>query len=199
MWREETAARVSSYLTPGANQGCRVLLTDLCATDSVRCLHPCFSVSLGSSARCVALKRSSSAQASRSLVHKRRALGPQQWSGVLVTTGSSPARQLGSLSLVATVLWLRSRNRLRETVQWLLTGRGGHLLSTASRGRRDRRAARTPTGRMSWAPGTDAPRLHLLSTADRTGGDGSPLVGSTDSGGPLSPSDRAVGQAGRSR
>ena len=191
MWREETAARVSSYLTPGANQGCRVLLTDLCATDSVRCLHPCFSVSLG---QALAASRSSAL-----LVHKRRALGPQQWSGVLVTTGSSPARRLGSLSLVATVLWLRSRNRLRETVQWLLTGRGGHLLSTASRGRRDRRAARTPTGRMSWAPGTDAPRLHLLSTADRTGGDGSPLVGSTDSGGPLSPSDRAVGQAGRSR
>ena len=122
-----------------------------------------------------------------------------QWSAVLVTIGSSPARRLASLSLVATVLWLRSRNRLRETVQWLLTGRGGHLLSTVSRGRRDRRATRTPTGRMSWAPGTDAPRLHLLSTVDRTGGDGSPLVGSTDSGGPLSPSDRAVGQAGRSR
>lgn len=168
--------RVSFYLTPGASQGCR-------ETEDifVPCLPPVFSVSPRSS---FAAHRSSARPGSCC-----------KWSGVLVTTGSSPARQLASSSLVATVRWLRSRNRLRETVQWLSTGRGGHLLSTASRGRRDRK----PTGRVSWALGTDAPRLHLLSTVDRTGGDGSPLVGSTDSVGPLSPSDRAVGQAGRSR
>ena len=132
----------------------------------------------------------------------RAAARVQRWAA-LGATGSSLAGQFGSSSL-ATVLRLRVRiltlSRLREPVLW--------LLSTASRGRlepawkrcirrrttnrRDRRATR-----MGWAPGTDA-QAPMLSTVDRTGGNGSPLAGSTDSGGPLSPSDPAVGPAGRS-
>ena len=132
----------------------------------------------------------------------------QRWADALAATGSSLASQFGSSSL-ATALRLRVRiltlSRLREPVLW--------LLSTVSRGRlepawkrcvrhrttnrRDRRATRTLTGRMGWAPGTDA-QAPMLSTVGRTGGDGSPLAGSTDSGGPLSPSDPAVGPAGRS-
>ena len=161
-------------MIPGASQGCREAFTDcepLKRKRRVQCSPP------------------PEVEASVFFLYRDGARDPEPrpasatWSGALI--GSSLASQLGSSSLAATVLWLRvrilTRSRLRERVLWLL-----------SRGRLE------PARRMGWAPGTDAQRLHLLSTVDRTGGDGSPLAGSTDSGGPLSPSDPAVGPAGRS-
>ena len=158
-------------MIPGASQGCREAFTDCEPEKSrrVQCFPP--PEVEASVFFCTATERATPRAASAT------------WSGALI--GSSLASQLGSSSLAATVLWLRvrilTRSRLRERVLWLL-----------SRGRLE------PARRMGWAPGTDAQRLHLLSTVDRTGGDGSPLAGSTDSGGPLSPSDPAVGPAGRS-